>query len=86
MNACPVKILIVDDSALYRQSIHNALRSLDDAAVVGVAKDGNDALEKIEQLDPDLLTLDVEMPTMNGIELLRELKRRRLRAKARHGQ
>ena len=46
------------------------------------AKNGVEALEKIEQLDPDLLTLDVQMPDMDGIQVLREIKRRRLRPKA----
>jgi two-component system chemotaxis response regulator CheB len=73
---------VVDDSALYRQSIQNVLRGVDGADSVGSAKNGVDALEKIERLDPDLLTLDVQMPDMNGIELLREIKRRRLRPKA----
>ncbi len=82
MKSRPTKILIVDDSALYRQSIQNVLRGIDDAETVGVAKNGLDALEKIERLDPDLLTLDVQMPDMDGIELLREIKSRRLRPKA----
>ena len=46
------------------------------------AKNGVEALEKIEQLDPDLLTLDVQMPDMDGIQVLQEIKRRRLRPKA----
>jgi two-component system chemotaxis response regulator CheB len=82
LNSAPTKILVVDDSALYRQSISNVLRGVDDTTLVGVARDGLDALEKIEQLDPDLLTLDVQMPDMDGIELLREIKKRRLRPKA----
>lgn len=82
MNSRPTTVLVVDDSALYRQSISNVLRGVDNVQAVGMAKDGVDALEKIERLDPDLLTLDVQMPDMNGIELLREIKRRRLRAKA----
>lgn len=82
MNSSTIRILVVDDSALYRQSIRNVLREVADVDLVGVAKNGVDALDKIEQLDPDLLTLDVEMPDMNGIELLREIKRRGLRPKA----
>ena len=82
LNPTPTKILVVDDSALYRQSIRNVLRGVADVHAVGIAKDGVDALEKIERLDPDLLTLDVAMPDMDGIELLREIKRRRMRAKA----
>jgi two-component system chemotaxis response regulator CheB len=76
------RLLIVDDSALYRQTISNVLREAPDVAVVGLAKDGVDALEKIEALDPDLLTLDVQMPDMDGIGVLREINRRELRPKA----
>ena len=82
MNADPTKILVVDDSALYRQSIHNVLREVEGALSVGIAKNGVEAIEKIEELDPDLLTLDVQMPDMDGIQVLREIKRRRLRPKA----
>ncbi len=78
----PTKILIVDDSALYRQLIQNVLRQSCDVTVVGTAKNGVEAIEKIEELDPDLLTLDVQMPDMDGIQLLAEINRRRLRPKA----
>ena len=53
MNSSPTKILVVDDSALYRQSIHNVLRDVSDVTIVGTAKDGVEALEKIEELDPE---------------------------------
>ena len=82
MKSVPTKILVVDDSALYRQSIYNVLRDMADVSVVGTAKNGVEALEKIEQLEPDLLTLDVQMPDMDGIQVLREIKRRKLRPKA----
>ena len=82
MNVSRTRILVVDDSALYRQSIHNVLREVHDATVIGSAKNGVQALEKIAELDPDLLTLDVQMPDMDGIQVLREIKRRRLRTKA----
>ncbi|MEO8271690.1 MAG: response regulator, partial [Aureliella sp.] len=82
MKTAPTRILIVDDSALYRQSIHNVLRDIADTEVVGIAKNGVEAISKIEQLSPDLLTLDVQMPDMNGIQVLQEIKRRRLRPKA----
>jgi two-component system chemotaxis response regulator CheB len=78
----PTRLLVVDDSALYRQAVCNALRDAPEVSVVGVAKGGIDALEKIETLDPDLLTLDVQMPDMDGIGVLREINRRRLRPKA----
>lgn len=82
MRSEPTRLLVVDDSALYRQTIANVLRDAPDVSIVGVARDGKDALEKIERLDPDLLTLDVEMPGMNGIAVLRAINRRRLRTKA----
>jgi len=82
VNAGPTRILVVDDSALYRQSIHNVLREVADVSIVGTAKNGVEALAKIKELDPDLLTLDVQMPDMNGIEVLQEIRRRRLRPKA----
>jgi two-component system chemotaxis response regulator CheB len=78
----PTRLLIVDDSALYRQLINNVLRDSEDVAVVGIAKDGFDALEKIESLHPDLLTLDVQMPDLDGIGVLREIKKRELCPKA----
>ncbi len=76
------RLLIVDDSALYRQAISNSLRDEAGVSVVGLAKDGVEALQKIEDLDPDLLTLDVQMPGMDGIGVLREMNKRRLRPKA----
>lgn len=82
MNAGPTKILVVDDSALFRQSIHNVLREVADVCIVGVAGNGVEALEKIKELDPDLLTLDVQMPDMDGIQVLQKMKRLRLRPKA----
>jgi len=78
----PTRVLVVDDSALYRQTISNVLRDARDVSIIGVARDGRDALEKIERLDPDLLTLDVQMPGMDGIAVLREISRRRMRPKA----
>ena len=78
----PLRLLIVDDSALYRQAISAAVREMPGVQIVGIAKDGREAIEKIQQLDPDVLTLDVEMPEMNGIETLREMNRRRLRSGA----
>ncbi len=77
-----IRILVVDDSASYRQTICNVLREVPDASVVGTAKNGMEALEHISGLNPDLLTLDVNMPDMDGIEVLREINKRRLRSKA----
>ena len=77
-----LRILIVDDSALYCQLIKNVLREVPDVDVVGTAKSGQEALDQLDQLTPDLMTLDVRMPGGDGIEVLRELKKRRSRSKA----
>lgn len=78
----PLKILVVDDSALYRQLVRNVLREVPGVEVVGAAKSGAEALAMVTELDPDLLTLDVRMPDLDGIEVLKSLKRARSRAKA----
>lgn len=68
------RILIVDDSALYRKFVGNILESYPNFEVAGVAANGKIALQKIEQLQPDIITLDLEMPVMDGLEVLRQLK------------
>ncbi len=77
-----IRILVVDDSALYRQLVRNVLRDVPGVEVVGAARGGQEALDLVERLDPELLTLDVHMPDIDGIAVLRELKRRRARARA----
>jgi len=69
-----VKVLIVDDSVLMRTVIRDMLQNDPSIEVVGTASNGIEALEKITSLKPDLITLDIEMPKMNGLEVLRELK------------
>jgi two-component system chemotaxis response regulator CheB len=71
-----VKVLVVDDSALMRRIIHDILDGDQRFIVVGTARDGVDALEKMERLRPDLVTLDVEMPRMDGLNTLKEIMRR----------
>lgn len=73
----PIRVLIVDDSALVRQVLTGILDSDPGIEVVGVASDPYAAREKIKQLNPDVLTLDVEMPRMDGITFLRNLMRLR---------
>ena len=68
-----MKIIVVDDSAFSRQTIKMILEKSKDIDVVGVAYDGQDAIKKIIRLKPDALTLDLEMPTMDGYTLLRWL-------------
>lgn len=71
----PVRVLIVDDSALVRQMLREILAADPAIEVVGYAADANAARDKIRALEPDVLTLDVEMPGMNGISFLRRLMR-----------
>lgn len=67
------KVLIVDDSVVFRQTLKLYLEKDKHIEVVGTAINPSDAFEKIQQLNPDVITLDVEMPGMNGIDFLREL-------------
>ena len=66
----PRTVLVVDDSAFMRRVISDILGSTDEFRVVGTARDGNDALRKVHQLDPDLVTMDVEMPVLDGLSAL----------------
>jgi len=70
-----IKVLIVDDSALVRRMLTEMLTSDADIEVVGTAEDPFDAREKIKALNPDVITLDVEMPKMDGVTFLRNLMR-----------
>ncbi len=70
-----VKVLTVDDSVFMRTVIRDMLTKDPSIEVVGTASNGVDALEKIQSLRPDVVTLDIEMPKMNGLEVLRELKK-----------
>ena len=69
------KVLIVDDSVFMRTVIRDMLQKDHSLEIVGTASNGIEALEKIRTLRPDLITLDIEMPRMNGLEVLRELKK-----------
>ncbi len=66
-----VRVLVVDDSVVHRQTISELLRELDDVEVVGRAIDGQEALRMAALLEPDLITLDLEMPRMDGFTFLR---------------
>ena len=75
-----VRVLIVDDSELYRTIVRHLLARIPNIEVVDVACDGAEALEKIEQHAPDLITLDVEMPVLDGLGVLDEMRRRRMKS------
>jgi two-component system chemotaxis response regulator CheB len=76
MSAQPVRVLVVDDSALMRKLIPQILETDKSIQVVGTAMDGNFGLKKIDELKPQVITLDLEMPGMGGLDMLKEIMRR----------
>lgn len=75
------RILVVDDSAVIRRLVTATLEQVVDFEVVGTAANGKIALGKVEQLDPDVITMDIEMPEMNGLEALKVLRAKHCRSK-----
>ncbi|GMO20647.1 MAG: chemotaxis response regulator protein-glutamate methylesterase [Spirochaetaceae bacterium] len=71
-----INVLVVDDSALMRKLVSAMIEEEKELHVVGTAMNGKFALEKIPKLNPDIIVLDIEMPEMNGIEFLKERKKR----------
>ncbi|MGA2419644.1 MAG: chemotaxis response regulator protein-glutamate methylesterase [Candidatus Acidiferrum sp.] len=71
----PIRILVVDDSVVIRKVLCDALASDPAIEVVGTAPDGRIALAKITQLHPDLITLDVEMPNLSGLQTIPEIRK-----------
>ena len=63
-------VLVVDDSALARQVVCDLVEGFDEFKVIGTANDGMDALAKVHALNPDIVTLDIEMPMIDGIAAL----------------
>jgi len=72
-----VRVLVVDDSAFFRQRISEILSQNSGITIVGTARDGVDAIEKNSSLSPDVITMDVEMPKLNGIDAVRQIMRDR---------
>ncbi|MGE7982609.1 protein-glutamate methylesterase/protein-glutamine glutaminase [Solibacillus sp. NPDC093137] len=72
-NLQKTKLLVVDDSAFMRKLISDFFSDHLHIEVIGAARNGKDAIKKIEQLKPDVVTMDVEMPEMNGMEALKEI-------------
>ncbi|MCQ8879859.1 chemotaxis response regulator protein-glutamate methylesterase [Pseudoalteromonas shioyasakiensis] len=72
-----IKVLVIDDSPLIRQLLTEVLNQAKDLTVVGCAEDPYQAREMIKQLNPDVITLDIEMPKMDGISFLKNLMRLR---------
>jgi two-component system, chemotaxis family, protein-glutamate methylesterase/glutaminase len=70
-----IRVLVVDDSVVIRRLVCHALEEDQGVEVAGFASNGVAALERIPQLDPDVITLDIEMPEMDGLEMLRHVRR-----------
>ena len=74
METRPTRVLVIDDSVVVRRLVSDVLSRQDGIEVVGTAPNGRIGLQKIPQLSPDLITLDVEMPEMDGIETLKAIR------------
>lgn len=70
-----IKVLVTDDHQLFREGLVKLLFSADDIEVVAQAVDGLDAISKVKHYTPDVLLVDIAMPKMNGIEVIRQLKK-----------
>jgi DNA-binding NarL/FixJ family response regulator len=71
-----IRVLLVDDHAILREGVHALLAREPDILVVGEAEDGGQALERVEELRPDVVIMDIVMPGMNGLEATRLLRER----------
>ena len=70
----PLRVLVVDDTAFYRKIVSEVLSEIPDVEVIGTANNGKIAMSKIASLKPDILTLDIEMPEMNGLDVLSSIR------------
>ncbi len=70
----PLRVLVADDSSLFRRAVAEALSNIPDVEVVGSAPNGRLALQKVADLKPDVLTLDIEMPELDGLAVLEALR------------
>lgn len=75
-----IRILVVDDHPVVRDGVAATLSAVDDFEVVGQAADGPEAVQLAAALDPDVVVMDLRMPGGNGVDAVREMQRRRLRA------
>lgn len=75
MSPTPTNLVVVDDHALFRRGLISLLSEMLDFEVVGEASNGHEALQVIEKMRPDIVLLDINMPVMNGIETLNEIRK-----------
>lgn len=78
----PLRVLVVDDTIVYRKIVSDVLSAIPGVMVVGSANNGKIALSRIQSLKPDLITLDVEMPEMNGLQVLEHIRKGNLDTEA----
>ena len=78
----PIRIVLADDHWLMRDEMRRVLGQQADLSIVGEAEDGQQAVELVERLQPDIVILDIRMPKLNGIEVIRHIKERGLDTKA----
>ncbi len=72
----PIRVLVADDHPEFRKLVHSFLSSLPHVQVVGEAADGEEAVEQVEHLCPDLVLMDISMPKRNGLDATRIIKER----------
>lgn len=73
-----IRVLIVDDHPLFRQGIRDVLQADTEVEIVGEGRDGQEALDLARQLKPDAITLDINLPHINGLQVLRQVRREHL--------
>jgi len=73
--ACPIRVLVVEDFTPFRQFILSTLAKMRDLEVVGEASDGLEAVQKAVELQPDLILLDIGLPSLNGIGAARQIRK-----------
>jgi len=69
-----IEVMIVDDHPVFRQGLRNVLAAYEDLCIVGEATDGHEAVERAQKLHPDVVVMDINLPTLNGLQATRRLK------------